>query len=216
MQSPLPHHSLFVQIYTHIWLSSLPLLFCSFFSQNEIVLFGGAHFTLVVYQLFCGNSLLWYLCWAEGPLGRNESCPPSSLGLQVEMGQGWANPWREFISVIPEWSSGFHHFLQFKSEVGNKEFMFWATVSSWSWFYWLYRASPSLAANNIINLILVLAIWWHPCVEFSLVLLEECLLWPVCSLSKTLLAFALLHSVLQGQICLLFQLFLDFLLLLLI
>ena len=36
------------------------------------------------------------------------------------------------------------------------------------------------------------------------------LLWPVCSLGKTLLAFALLHSVLQGQICLLLQVFLDF------
>ena len=32
-------------------------------------------------------------------------------------------------------------------------------------------------------------------------------------LGKTLLAFALLHSVLQGQICLLLQVFLDFLLL---
>ena len=31
------------------------------------------------------------------------------------------------------------------------------------------------------------------------------------SLNKTLLAFALLHSVLQGQICLLLQVFLDFL-----
>ena len=40
-----------------------------------------------------------------------------------------------------------------------------------------------------------------------------CLLWPVPSLGKTLLAFALLHSVLQGQICLLLQVFLDFLLL---
>ena len=40
-----------------------------------------------------------------------------------------------------------------------------------------------------------------------------CLLWPVCSLGKTLLAFGLLHSVLQGQIYLLFQVFLDFLLL---
>ena len=39
-----------------------------------------------------------------------------------------------------------------------------------------------------------------------------CLLWPVHSLGRTLLAFALLHSVLQGQICLLLQLFLDFLL----
>ena len=43
--------------------------------------------------------------------------------------------------------------------------MIWATVSSWSCFYWLYRASPSLAAKNIINLILLLTIWWCPCVE---------------------------------------------------
>ena len=40
-----------------------------------------------------------------------------------------------------------------------------------------------------------------------------CLLWPVRSLGKTLLAFALLHSVLEGQSCLLLQVFLDFLLL---
>ena len=63
---------------------------------------------------------------------------------------------------------------QFQSEFGNKEFMIWATVSSWSCFCWLYRASPSLAAKNIINLISVLTIWWCPCVESSLVLLEEC------------------------------------------
>jgi len=43
--------------------------------------------------------------------------------------------------------------------------MVWATVSSWSCFCWLYRASPSLAAKNIIILILVLAIWWCPCIE---------------------------------------------------
>ena len=51
--------------------------------------------------------------------------------------------------------------------------MIWATVRSWSYFCWLYRASPSLTAKNIINLIWVLTIWWCPCVEFSLVLLEE-------------------------------------------
>ena len=45
--------------------------------------------------------------------------------------------------------------------------MIWATVSSWSCFCWLYRASPSLAAKNIINLILVLTIWWCPCIESS-------------------------------------------------
>ena len=50
--------------------------------------------------------------------------------------------------------------------------MIWATVSSPFCFCWLYRASPSLAARNIINLISVLAIWWCPCVESSLVLLE--------------------------------------------
>ena len=61
--------------------------------------------------------------------------------------------------------------------------MIWATVSSLSCFCWLYRASPSLATKNIINLISVLTIWWCPCVESSLVLLEEgvcydqCIFW---------------------------------------
>ena len=49
------------------------------------------------------------------------------------------------------------------------------------------------------------------CRVFSCVVGRGCLLWPVCSLGKTLLAFALLHSVLQGQICLLFQIPLGFL-----
>ena len=38
---------------------------------------------------------------------------------------------KEFdLGVIPEWSSGFPYFLQFKFEFDNKEFMIWATVSS--------------------------------------------------------------------------------------
>ena len=49
------------------------------------------------------------------------------------------------------------------------------------------------------------------CRVFSCVLGRGCLLWPVHCLGKTLWAFALLHSVLQGQICLLLQVFLDFL-----
>ena len=56
--------------------------------------------------------------------------------------------------------------------------MIWATVSSQSCFCWLYRASPSLAAKNIINLILVLAILWCPCVE-SCAVGRGCFLWPV-------------------------------------
>ena len=92
--------------------------------------------------------------------------------------------------------------------------MIWATVSSWSCFFcWLYRPSPSLGAKNMINLISVLTIWWYPCVESSLFVGRGCLLWPMHSLGKTLLDFALLHSLFQVQICLLLQVFLDFLLL---
>ena len=47
------------------------------------------------------------------------------------------------------------------------------------------------------------------CRVFSCVVGRGCLLWPMRSLGKTLLAFALLHSVLQGQICLLLQVLLD-------
>ena len=90
--------------------------------------------------------------------------------------------------------------------------MIWATVSSWSCFCWLYRASLSSAAKNTINLTLGLTICWCPCVELSIVLLEKDVCY-VCFLDKTLLAFALLHFVLQGQTCLLFQVSLDFLLL---
>ena len=60
--------------------------------------------------------------------------------------------------------------------------MIWDTVSSQTCFCWLYRASPSLASNNTINLILVLTIWWCPCVESSLVLLEEGVCYDQCIL----------------------------------
>ena len=90
--------------------------------------------------------------------------------------------------------------------------MIWATVSSQFCFCWLYRASPSSTSKNIINLISVLIIWWCPCVV-SCVVGRGCLLWPVFSIGKTLLAFALVHFVLQGQTCLLLQVSLDFLLL---
>ena len=78
------------------------------------------------------------------------------------VGHDWSDS-----SSIPEWSSGFPYFLQFKSEFCSKEFMTWATVSSQSCFCWLYKASLSLIAKNIINLISVLTIWWCPCVEPS-------------------------------------------------
>ena len=49
---------------------------------------------------------------------------------------------------MPEWSSGFPYFLQFNSELVNKEFMIWATINSWSCLCWLYRASPSKGYNQ--------------------------------------------------------------------
>ena len=60
--------------------------------------------------------------------------------------------------------------------------MIWATVSSCSCFCWLYKASPSFAAKNIMYLISVLTIWWCPCVESSLVLLEEGVCYDQCIL----------------------------------
>ena len=74
----------------------------------------------------------------------------------------------------------------------NKECMIWTIVSTQSCFCWLYRPSPSSVARNIISLVLILTFRWC-----------SCLLWSVHSFGKTLLAFALLHFVLQAQICLL-------------
>ena len=86
--------------------------------------------------------------------------------------------------------------------------MIWVIVSSWSCFCGRCRACPSLAAKNIINH-LVISMYR----VFSCVVGRRCLLCQVCSFGKTLLAIALLHFVLQGQTCLLLQVFLDFLLL---
>ena len=54
--------------------------------------------------------------------------------------------------------------------------------------------------------------WMSMCRVFFCVVGRGCLLCPMCSLGKALLAFDLLHFVLQGQICLLLQVYLDFLL----
>ena len=92
--------------------------------------------------------------------------------------------------------------------------MIWATVSSCSCFCWLHRASPIFNCRECnqsgfgIDHLVVSMCRIVPCVVE-----KGCLLWPVHSLGKTLLAFALLHFVLQGQTCLILQVSLDFLLL---
>ena len=121
----------------------------------------------------------------------------------------WLSDWTELNGLVV-----FLCFIQLNPKFDNMEFMIWATVSSWSCFCWHYRVSPSFVAKNIISLILVLTVWWCPCVVFSCVVGRGCLLRQyVYSLLKTLLAFALLQFVLQGQIFLLLQVSLDFLLL---
>ena len=65
---------------------------------------------------------------------------------------------------------------------------------------------------KMISLLSVVTIWWCPCVKSSLVLLEVVCYDQGVLLAK-LLAFSLLHFVLQCQTCLLFQLSLNFLLL---
>ena len=87
-----------------------------------------------------------------------------STGSQ-RVGHDWATElnWIELNGPVVS------YFPQCKPEFCNKEFMIWATINSMSCFCWLFRASPSLATKNIINLILVLTIWWCTCVESSLV-----------------------------------------------
>ena len=77
----------------------------------------------------------------------------------------WLSDWIDWLTEFP---SGFPYFLQFNCDFGNKEFMIWARVVSSSCFCWLYRASPSSAAKNIVNQTLVLADRLFPCVELSL------------------------------------------------
>ena len=78
-----------------------------------------------------------------------------------------------------------------------------------SCFCWLYRASPSGCKENNQSDFGIDHLVMSTYRVFSYVIGRTCLLWSVHSLGKTLLAFALLHSVLQGQICLLFQVFLT-------
>ena len=64
----------------------------------------------------------------------------------------------------------------------NKELTIWSFCS-------LCKASPDLAVQNIMNLILVLTIWWCPRVKLPLLLLEEGVCYDQCVLWTKLLAF---------------------------
>ena len=98
------------------------------------------------------------------------------------------------------------------SRTVGRRFTIWATVNSWTSCYWLCRASPSLGEYSQSDYGIDFLVMSMSRV-LSCVVGRRYLLWPVCSFGKTLLAFVLLHFVLQGQTCLLLQVSLDFLIL---
>ena len=104
-------------------------------------------------------------------------------GEDSDVGRGWGQEekgmtedemvgWHHWLDGHEfEWTPGVVYWqgpgvLQFlgSQRVGHD----WVTELNWT-----DRASPSLAANNIINLISVSTIWRCPCVESSLLLLEK-------------------------------------------
>ena len=132
-------------------------------SDNHFAFLNFFFFGMVLVTAFC--KMLWIFFHSSSGTLSNLT-PWTNLLLHCIIMRG-------LISFITEWPNHFPYFLQLKPEFCNKEFMIWATVSSWACFCWLYRASSSLTAKNIVSLILVLTIWWCPHVESSLVLLEE-------------------------------------------
>ena len=79
-------------------------------------------------------------------------------------------------------------------------------------FRWLYLSFSHFPFTSIIFSAICKAssdsnftIWWCPCVESCLGLLEEGVCYDQCVLLTKLLTFAPLHFVLQGQTCLLLQ-----------
>ncbi|KAB0339817.1 hypothetical protein FD754_023631 [Muntiacus muntjak] len=101
--------------------------------------------------------------------------------------------------VIPEWATDLPHFLQFKSEFGNKEFMIRATVSPWSShvllflhrdlifpltlkkkilliiYFWLHRKMLTLSTLDPAHAVLVNKFWYFGGNERSRRFIERCI-----------------------------------------
>ena len=148
-----------------------PLLFASLLSSAICEAFSDNHFAFLHF-FFGGWSWSLPLIQCHEPpsivlqaLCLSDRIPVIYLWLPLYNCKGFdlGHTWR---------SSGFPTFFNLSLNLAVRS----------SCFCWLYRASPSFAAKNIINLISVLAMWWCPCVESSLVLLEEGVCYDQCIL----------------------------------
>ena len=82
---------------------------------------------------------------------------------------------------------GFLYFLQFKPGFCNKELLIWATVSSRCCFCWLFRGFSIFSCKEYNQPDLIIEdLVMSMCRILSCIVDKGWLLWPVCSLDKTL------------------------------
>jgi len=141
---------------------------------------------------------VWSLSW-EDPLEKGKATYSRRAGefhgLYSLCGCRVGYYWVTF-TFIPVWPNGFPYFLQFKTEFWSKELMIWASV-----LFLLSVKSFSIFSSKKYNQSnfgidhLVMSM----CRVIACVIGRRGLLSPVCSLGKTLLTYAQLHFVIQGQ-----------------
>ena len=123
---------------------------------------------------------------------------------------------RDLILLIPESPRAFPYFLQFKPEFCNKNSRSEPqSIPSLVFTYsieilqlWLQKNNNNKSDFGIDQN--ALYAWWCPCIESSLGFLARVFAMTSLVSGQTLLAFALLHFILQGQTGLVVQVSLDF------
>ena len=110
----------------------------------------------------CGHYCVFYTCWHI----ECSTFTASSFRIWNSSTEIPSPPLALFVVMLPK-----AHLTSHSRMSGSR----WVIL-----FCWLHRPSPYLAAKNIINLILMLTIWWCSSVESSLVLLEESVCYDQC------------------------------------